>query len=265
MDFITETLIKYLPNVLGAILTLVIGFWLSNILTSKIKSIMIKRQLDETLIPFLSALISIVLKVLILLSAASMFGIEVTSFVAFFSAILLAIGLALQGNLSHMASGIMILIFKPFKVGDTIATNGYRGKVKEIHLFSTTLTTFDNVNVIIPNGQVMGNALENFTSNDMRKVALTFGISYSADIDKARQVIQEVIDSCELIDHSQETDIMVNSLGDSSVNFVVRPWTKTENYWAVYFYMQEQIKKSFDKAGIGIPFPQMDVHVKKLD
>lgn len=258
-----ELLVAYAPKVLGALLTLIIGFWLAKLISNKLRKAIEKRNVDPTLIPFITSLVSISIKVLVLFSAATMFGIEVTSFIAIFSALAFAIGLALQGQLSHMAAGILILFFKPFKVGDFIKTNGYSGTVKEIQIFVTTLTTLDNRIIIVPNGSITSNPLENLTTNPVRKVPMTFGISYSDDIDKAREVIQKVVDSCNKIDHSQPVDILVSELGDSSVNFAVRPWTKTEDYWTVYFYMQENIKKEFDKANIGIPFPQMDVHLHK--
>ena len=260
-DIITAMLIGYAPKVLGAIITLIIGFWFATIMAVKARKQMEKSKVDPSLIPFLSSLIVITIKVLVLFSAASMFGIEVTSFIAILGAFAFAVGLALQGQLSHMAAGVLILFFKPFKVGDFIVTNGYSGTVKEIQIFVTTLTTLDNRVIIVPNGNITGGPLENLTANPIRKVPLTFGIGYGDDIDKAREVIKKVIDSCDKIFHEQGVDILVSELGDSSVNFSVRPWVKTEDYWAVYFYMQENIKKEFDKAGIGIPFPQMDVHL----
>lgn len=258
-----EMAVAYAPKVLGALITLFLGFWLSGLMSRKIRKNLEKRNVDPSLTPFVSSLVSIGIKVLVLLSAASMFGIEVTSFVAIFGALALAVGMALQGNLSHFASGIMILFFKPFKVGDFIVTNGYSGTVKEIQIFNTLLTTLDNRIIIIPNSNVTSNPLENLTANEMRKVPLKFGIGYADDIDKARTVIEKVVSSCDLIDHSQPVDIFVSELADSSVNFVVRPWCKTEDFWSVHFYMHEHIKKAFDKEGVGIPFPQMDVHLHK--
>jgi small conductance mechanosensitive channel len=258
-----EILIVYTPKVLGALITLIVGFWLASLLSNKAKKAMVKKNVDPSLTPFITSLILILIKVLVLLSAATMFGIEVTSFVAIFGALAFAVGLALQGQLSHMAAGILILFFKPFKVGDFIKTNGYSGTVEEIQIFVTKMTTLDNRVIIIPNGAITSNPLENLTANEMRKVPMTFGIGYSDDIDTARSVIEKVVASCKEIDHSLPVDILVAELGDSSVNFAVRPWAKTEDYWAVHFYMQEHIKKEFDKAGVGIPFPQMDVHLHK--
>jgi len=264
LNQITEMVVAYAPKLLGAILTLIIGFWIAGRLSGAARKGMEKRNMDASLVPFLTSLISIGLKVLVLLSAASMFGLEVTSFVAIFSALAFAIGLALQGNLAHMAAGILILILRPFKVGDFIVTQGYSGTVKEIQIFNTILNTLDNRLIIIPNGAITSGPIENLTANDMRKVPMTFGIGYPDDIDKAKEVIKQVVDRCEDVDHSQNVDILVSELADSSVNIAVRPWAKTENYWKVYFYMQENIKKEFDKAGIGIPFPQMDVHVNNV-
>ncbi|MCH2214804.1 MAG: mechanosensitive ion channel [Flavobacteriales bacterium] len=261
---IWEMVLEYAPMVVGAIITLIIGFWLAGFIAKKARKAMEKRNLDASLVPFLTSLIGVGIKILVLLSAAGMFGIEVTSFVAIFSALAFAIGLALQGNLSHLAAGILILFFRPFRVGDFIVSQGYSGTVKEIQIFNTILTTLDNRIIIIPNGAITSGPIENITANPMRKVPMTFGIGYADDIDKARSVIESVAKGCDKIDHSQPVDIFVSELADSSVNFAVRPWVKTEDYWAVYFYMNEEIKKAFDKEGVGIPFPQMDVHVKEM-
>lgn len=263
VDQLTGLAVSYAPKVLGAIITLFIGFWLARVLASRLRKVLEHKDVDESLIPFLHSLVLILIKVLVLFSAASMFGLEVTSFVAIFSAVAFAVGMALQGNLSHMAAGILILFFKPFKVGHFIVTQGYSGTVKEIQIFNTILTTLDNRIIIVPNGAIMSGPIENLTANDTRKVPMTFGIGYGDDIDKARKVIQQVADSCPEIDHNQPVDIIVKELADSSVNFAVRPWCKTEDYWTVYAFMHENIKKAFDKEGIGIPFPQMDVHLHK--
>ncbi len=263
VDQIIDMVIKYAPLALGAVLTIIIGFWFASFAAKNIKKTLAKRGTDETLVPFLTSLVSILIKVLVIFSAAAMFGFEVTSFVAILGAVGFAVGMALQGNLSHLASGILILFFKPFKVGDFIVTQGYSGSVKEIQIFNTILTTLDNRIIIIPNGTITGGPIENLTANPTRKVPMTFGIGYSDDIDKARKVIQTVCDTCPHIDHTQSVDIIVTELADSSVNFSVRPWTKTEDYWTVYAYMHEEIKKAFDRENIGIPFPQMDVHISK--
>lgn len=263
MDQVTGMLVEYAPKVIGALLTLIIGFILAGIVSRIARKGMDKRGVDASLTPFLTSLIGITIKLLVLLSAASMFGFEVTSFVAILGALAFAIGLALQGNLSHMAAGIMILFFRPFKVSDLIVTQGYTGIVKEIQLFNTILNTLDNRVIIIPNGTITSNPMENLTANPIRKVPMTFGISYQGDIDKARKVIQEVADNCPLLVKDKPVDIFISGLGDSSVNFAVRPWCNSLEYWDVHFYMHEHIKKAFDAQGIAIPFPQMDVHMKQ--
>ncbi len=258
---ISDMLLGYAPKVIGAILTLIIGFWVIGRIIKILDRTMEKREFDPTIRPFLRSLLSIGLKVLLLLSVASMFGIETTSFVAIFGALAFAIGLALQGNLGHMASGILLLVFKPFRVGDFIVAQGYSGTVKEIQIFNTILTTLDNRIIIIPNGAISSGPIENLTAPVERKVDLTFGIGYGDDIDKARSIIKQVIENTPNVLLDKGYDILVKELADSSVNFAVRVWVKCENYWPVYFHMQEHIKKEFDKAGVGIPFPQMDVHV----
>lgn len=264
MDKIWNMALEYAPMVLGALLTLIVGFWFAGLIARRVRKGMEKRELDPSLIPFLTSVVSIGIKILVLLSAASMFGFEVTSFVAIFGALAFAIGMALQGNLSHMAAGILILFFKPFRVGDFIVTQGYSGTVTEIQIFNSILTTLDNRIIIIPNGAITSGPIENLTANAQRKVPMTFGIGYADDIDKARSVIQKVADSCPEIIKDKPVDILITELADSSVNFAVRPWCKTEDYWTVYAYMHEQIKKAFDKENIGIPFPQMDLHVKDM-
>jgi small conductance mechanosensitive channel len=258
-----EQAAAYAPKVVGAILTLIIGFWVIARITKLLSKYFKKKSFDETVEPFLLSVVSVGLKVLLLLAVAQMFGIETTSFVAIFGALAFAIGLALQGNLSHMAAGILILIFRPFKVGDFIVAQGYSGTVKEIQIFTTRLTTLDNRLIIIPNGAITSGAIENLTTHPERKVPMTFGIGYGDDIDKAREIIKKVADACPKINHDKPVDILISELADSSVNFAVRPWCKTEDYWDVHFYMHENIKKEFDNNGIGIPFPQMDVHVKQ--
>lgn len=252
---------SYGLQVIGAILTLIIGFWIVGWITRLAKRAMEKRQLDETIRPFLLSLLNVGLKILILLTVAQMFGIQTTSFVAIFGALAFAIGLALQGNLAHFASGILILVFKPFRVGDFIVTQGYSGTVKEIQIFNTLLTTLDNRVIIIPNGAITSGPIENLTSPGIRRVDMTYGIGYTDDIDTARNVIDQVVKNTPKVILEDGYDILVKELADSSVNFAVRVWCKVEDYWDVYFHIQEHIKKEFDKAGVGIPFPQMDVHL----
>lgn len=263
LDSLSQMIMDYVPSVVGAILTIIIGFWIASRLVSMVKKTMEKRNIDPSLTPFIASLLGITLKLLVLLSAAGMFGIQVTSFIAILSAVAFAIGMALQGTLGHLASGVLILIFKPFTVGHFIIAQGYSGTVKEIQLFNTILTTLDNRIIIIPNGAITSGPIENLTVNGIRMMDLLFGIGYNDDIDKARKVIQSVVDSNAHILHNKDVEILVKELGDSSVNFATRFWVNVDDYWPVYFYMQENVKKAFDKEGVSIPFPQMDVHLPK--
>lgn len=266
LEQISSMLIDYAPRVIGAILMLIIGFiiigWVSRLVSKSLK----KRNVDESVRPFLVSLISVGLKVVLLLAVAGMFGIETTSFVAIFGALAFAIGMALQGSLGHFASGVLILIFKPFKVGDLVEIGGGKvGSVEQIQVFNTILKTLDNKRLIVPNSLVTSNVITNISGQGTIGVELTFGIGYGDDIDKARKIILETGQSCEYILENPAQGVVVSSLGDSSVNLATRPFCKSEHYWDVYFYMQENVKKAFDREGISIPFPQMDVHMDNND
>jgi len=258
-----EKMVIFLPNVVGALLTLIIGFWIVGWLTRLVRRAMSRRRIDETVQPFLASLVNVGLKVLLLLSVAGMFGIQTTSFIAVFSALALSIGLALQGNLGHFASGVLLLIFRPFKVGDWVKIGDFQGHITEIQVFNTVMLTNENKKVIIPNGVVTSGAIVNLSDMGELKVFMTFGVSYEDNIDEARALIQGVVDSCPQILKEKPTDIFVTELGDFSVEFAVRPWCKSEDYWAVYFYMHEHVKKAIEKSTLDIPFPQMDVRLHK--
>ena len=262
---INAFVLTYGLKVLGALATLVIGFWLIGWIVRTVRRTMEKRDLDPTIRPFLASLISVGLKVLLLLSVASMFGVEVTSFIAIFSALAFAIGLALQGNLANFASGVLILIFKPYKVGDFIQVVGFAGTVKEIQIFHTVLGALDNRNIIIPNGTVTSNPIENFTHEGKRRHDISIGIGYDDDIDKAKATLERVLKDTPGVLLDEGYDIFLNTLGDSSVNFAVRFLARNDDFWPAYRHFMEQIKKAFDKEGIGIPYPQMDVHLFKED
>ncbi len=260
-DQINTFVLTYGMKVLGALATLVIGFWVIGWIVRTVKRTMEKRELDPTIRPFLGSLVSVGLKVLLLLSVASMFGIEVTSFIAIFSALAFAIGLALQGNLANFASGVLILVFKPYHVGDFIQVVGFAGTVKEIQIFHTVLNALDNRLIIIPNGTITSNPIENFTVLGKRRHDISIGIGYDDDIDKAKQVIESVLKDTPGVLLDEGYDIFVNTLGDSSVNFAVRFLAKNDDFWPAYRHFMEHVKKEFDKEGVGIPFPQMDVHL----
>ncbi len=264
LDKISEMLIEYVPRVAGALLTLIIGFWIIGWLTGYLRKVLEKRNIDPTIRPFLLSLVSVGLKILVLLSVANQFGIETTSFIAIFGALAFAVGLALQGSLGHFASGVLLLVFKPYKVGDLVEIGGGKtGRVKEIQVFNTILLTLDNKKIIVPNGVVTDNVITNISGQDIIGVELTFGIGYNDSIDKAREIILQVGKECPYILDEPKQAVVVAELGDSSVNLATRPFCNSEHYWETYFYMQEHVKKQFDQGGVSIPFPQMDVHLDK--
>ena len=254
---------QYAMKVIGAIVTLIIGFRIIGWITGVAKKNMEKREMDPSIRPFLASIINIGFKVLLLLSVASMFGIEVTSFVAVFSAMAFAVGLALQGNLANFASGVLILTFKPFKVGDFIQAQGHAGTVQSIQIFQTVLQALDQRHIIIPNAQLTSGPIENFTVTGKRRHDLTLGVSYDDDIDKTREIIERVLKATPDVELEDGYDIFLKELGDSSVNFAVRFVCTNENYWPAFKHFMVHIKKAFDAEGINIPYPQMDVHVKK--
>ncbi|MFW5754577.1 MAG: mechanosensitive ion channel family protein [Marinilabiliaceae bacterium] len=260
-DQIMELIVYYGGKLLLAILTLIVGLWIIGKLMKGMKRMFQARAIDEGLQSFLISLSGIALKVMLVISVVSMLGVQMTSFIAVLGAAGLAIGLALSGALQNFAGGVMILIFKPFKVGDYITAQGHSGTVEEIQIIHTILSTPDKKTIILPNGPVSTGTLTNFSSEPQRRVDFTFGIGYNDDIDKARQVIREVIDKDERIFKDPEPFIAVMELGESSVNLVVRVWANAADYWGIFFDMQETVKKEFDKQGIHIPYPQRDVHL----
>ena len=217
---------------------------------------------DKTLSTFLSSILGALLKVMLLFSVASMVGVDTTAFITIFGALMIGIGMAFNGTIGHIASGVMLMIFKPFKIGDLVEIGGgHTGSVEGINAFNTTLMTLDNRKIIIANSNVTGNTITNISGQGTVGVELTFGIGYNDSIDQAREVILSVGKRCPHIIDEPAQVVVVAALADSSVNLATRPFCKSENYWETLFYMQEHVKKEFDKAGIGIPYPQMDVHV----
>jgi small conductance mechanosensitive channel len=260
-DQAMQYIIEYGPNVLLALLTLFIGLWLIKLFGKGINKTMDKANLEISLKKFLLSLISIMLKVLLLISVVSMLGVEMTSFIALLGAAGLAVGLALQGSLANFAGGILILLFKPFKVGDFIDAQGFLGTVHAIQVFNTILKTPDNKTISIPNGNLSNGSITNFTTEETRRVDLVFGIGYGDDLKKAKNILNELIQRDTRILSDPASVVVVSELGDSSVNFTMRVWVKASDYWGVYFDMQENVKLMFDDQGISIPFPQRDVHV----
>ncbi|WP_288369998.1 mechanosensitive ion channel domain-containing protein [uncultured Marinobacter sp.] len=253
----------YAPKVVLAIITLIVGLWLINRFVGVLDNKLGKK--DPTLNKFLCGLISAVLKIMLLISAASMIGIATTSFIAVIGAAGLAIGLALQGSLANFAGGVLILIFKPFKVGDTIEAQGYLGAVAEIQILYTVVNTFDNRRIVIPNGSLSNATLVNVSIYDKRRCDMTFGIHYDDDIDKAKAILQRLFDEDERSLKDPAPRICVGALGDSSVDLMFRAWVATDDLWPYYWDMQEKVKKAFDAEGITIPFPQRDVHMYKAE
>jgi small conductance mechanosensitive channel len=257
--------ISYLPRLFLAFATLIIGAWLIRRVSRTLRKVFEIRKLDASLIPFLTSILSIFLYIMLFISVASMVGIATTSFVAMLGAAGLAIGLALQGSLANFAGGVLILVFKPFKVNDVIEAQGVIAQVTEIQIFHTILRTYDNKTIILPNGSLHNDKIINYSTELTRRVEWVFGISYNDDIDKAKEVIRKEVFSDPRVLNQDEPWINLSELGNSSVNIKVRALVNGTDFWGVFFDMNERVKKAFDKAGITIPFPQRDVHLYPTD
>ena len=245
-----------------AIAILVIGFWIAKAMGRAVERILISRKADQSLIGFMRSLTSIGLKALVVVTAISQLGVEMTSFVALLGAAGLAIGMAFSGTLSNFAGGVMILLFKPFKVGDYVHMQGEEGSVKEVLIFNTILTTLDNKVIILANGAVANGTITNFTKAKKRRVDWEFGIAYGDDLKQAKLLLSRFMDEDSRILKDEGNFIGLGALGDSSANITVRAWVETEDYWNVFFAMNERVYNEFGAAGLSIPFPQMDVHLK---
>lgn len=260
-----ELITIYGLKVLAAIVIFIVGRWIAKLISKVIRKMMRKGDVDSTVLKFVGNMVYIALLAFVVLAALSQLGIQTTSFIAVLGAAGLAIGLALQGSLSNFAAGFLMIIFRPFRVGDYIEGAGTAGTVEEIAIFTTTLVTPDNKTVIIPNAALTGDNIVNWTLKGTRRVDMVMGIGYDDDIDKAKQIMKEVLDQDERILKDPAPQIAMLELADSSVNFVVRPWVKASDYWGVYMEVTEKIKKAFDANGISIPYPQRDVHVYQHD
>ncbi len=247
---------------IGAVVVLVLGLFSIRLLSHGFNKLLSRSKVDETLVPFLGKLFNIILKVLLFISVLSMAGVAVTSFIALLGAAGLAIGMALSGTLSNFAGGVMLLLFKPFKVGDLIEAQGFLGVVKEISIFNTILKSPDNKTIIIPNGGLSTGSMVNYTTEPLRRVDFTYGIGYGDDIKKAKSLLLQIISEDKaILNAPAEPFVEVIELADSSVNFAVRVWVKTEDYWDVFFRMNTNVYTRFNENNINIPFPQMDVHL----
>lgn len=259
-DFATMYGIK----IIGAIAILVIGRIIVGILAGAVRKLMRRSEVDETLTKFVVSLVRIALMVFIIIAAISTLGVETTSFAAVVAAAGLAIGLALQGSLANFASGVMLIIFRPFTAGDFVEAGGTSGSVEAIHIFNTIMKTPDNKKVILPNAQVTGGSIVNYSAHDTRRVDMVFGIGYDDDIKTAKQTLEAIVAGDKRVLKDPAPTVAVSELADSSVNFVVRPWVKTADYWAVYFDLTEKVKLVFDEKNISIPYPQQDVHMHQV-
>lgn len=262
---IQDYLIVYGGKVLLALIVSFIGLWLINKVGKSIDKILHVRKFDNTLRPFLISLTTVTLKIILGISVMSMVGIQMTSVIAILGAAGLAVGMALSGTLQNFAGGVILLVFKPFKVGDFIDVQGFLGTVTEIQIFNTILKTPDNKVILIPNGGVAGNSITNYSHEEERRVELKVGIGYEDDIDFAKKVVLEVIDGCTLIKKEPLPFIAVADLGDNAVILVIRVWGETIQYWDIYYYLNEHIKKAFDANKISIPYPQRTVNIKSSD
>ncbi|MFT4600202.1 MAG: small conductance mechanosensitive channel [Arenicella sp.] len=261
MDWFIDKGVQWGTSLALGVLVLIIGMFVVKRLTKVVSKLLLKKDFDVSLQKFLVSLISISLRILVVLTALSQLGVEMTSFVALIGAAGLAIGMAFSGTLGNFAGGIMILIFRPYKVGDYISAQGEEGVVEEIQIFNTIILSMDNKTIIIPNGAMANGNITNFTMQDMRRVDFVVGIGYGDDYKKAKNVLERFISEDEMILKDPVPFIGLGELGDSSVNITLRVWGKTEHYWDIHFKMNEKIYTEFDKEGLNIPYPQMDVHV----
>ena len=260
-DVLLELAIIYGGKLLLALLTLIVGLWLIGKLTKSLNKLFKARDFEQTLQTFLSSLVGLTLKALLLISVISMVGVQMTSFIAILGAAGLAVGMALSGTMQNFAGGVRLLIFKPIKVGDYIEAQGHAGTVKEIQIFNTILNTPDKKTIIIPNGGLSTGSMINYSTEPVRRLDWTFRISYNDSIDKAREIIMEILNAEERIHQDPAPFVGLVNLGDNSVDLVTRVWVDAANYWPLFFEINEKVKKAFDAKGISIPFPQRDVHI----
>jgi len=248
-------------KLIGALVIFLVGKWFARKIQSLVVKLMRKNKMDETLVSFIESIVYILLLVVVVLAALNTLGVQTTSFVAILGAAGLAIGLALQGTLGNVGSGVMLISFRPFKVGDFVTAGGETGTVAGISIFATVLHTLDNKVVTVPNAAVTAGNITNFSAKEVRRIDLTFGIGYGDDLKKAKTILEKIMADDDRILADPAPFVGVSELADSSVNFVFRPWVKSADYWDVYFHMNETVKLTFDEQGISIPFPQRDVHI----
>lgn len=264
IEMLQTTGLEFGKNLVIAILIFFVGKWVVALVVRALRTAMKKAEVDPTLEAFVGNLLRMGLMVFVIIAAINQLQIQTASLVAVLAAAGLAVGLALQGSLSNFASGVLIVLFRPYKVGDWIEGAGISGGVEEVQILTTVLKTGDNKRIVVPNSQIMDSTITNYSANDTRRVDLTIGVSYDDDIDKVRRELDALMAADERILKEPAWTIAVSALADSSVNFAVRPWVKTADYWGVYFDLTEAIKKRFDEVGISFPFPQQDIHIHNV-
>jgi small conductance mechanosensitive channel len=267
MDFsnilprLQELLAFYGLQIVAAIVIFIVGRWIAKALKNVVKRMMAKGNVDEILISFVGNLTYIALLAFVIIAALNQLGIQTTSFIAIIGAAGLAIGLALQGSLANFAAGVLMIIFRPFQVGEYIEGAGVAGSVEKVQIFTTQLKTPDNKTIIIPNAKIMGDNITNYSAKDTRRVDMVIGVGYGDDLKKVREILEDILAKDDRILEDPAPTIGVLELGDNSVNFAVRPWVKRDDYWGTYFDVTETVKRRFDEEGISIPYPQRDVHL----
>ena len=261
IDKVVDGLAQYSMQILAAIVILVVGLWLAKKIKAVFVSALNKKEVDPTLIGFFSSTLHGGLVLFIVIAAIGKLGVQTTSFVVVIGAAGLAVGLALQGSLSNFASGVLLILFKPFKVGDFIKAGGEAGVVVEVGILTTEMKTPDNIKIILPNSAIMGGSITNVSAHPTRRVDMVVGVSYGDDLNKAKQIMEDLLAADERVLKDPAPTVAVSNLGDSSVDFVVRPWVNSADYWAVKFDFTQAVKEKFDAEGVSIPFPQRDVHL----
>ncbi|MEK6167898.1 small-conductance mechanosensitive channel MscS [Vibrio cholerae] len=261
----SDLLIQYGVNVISAILILFIGNLVVKGVAGSVANVLKKKEMDKAVVDFIHGLVRYTLFIIVLIAALSRIGVQTASVVAVIGAAGLAVGLALQGSLSNFAAGVLIVAFRPFKSGDYVEIGGVACSVDSIQIFQTVLKSPDNKMVVVPNSAVIGGAITNYSRHETRRVDMVIGVSYKSDLQKTKRVLRETLEKDPRILKDPDMTIGVLTLADSSINFVVRPWCKTSDYWAVYFDSMQAIKEALDANGIEIPFPQMDVHLNKIN
>ncbi|MET0025819.1 MAG: mechanosensitive ion channel domain-containing protein [Sedimenticola sp.] len=260
---IDSYLLPWAINVGLALAVFIVGRLIAKVLVNLVKKLLVRAELDEILVRFITSIVNTILLLFVIIAALSQLGVDTTSLIALLGAAGLAIGLALQGSLQNFAAGVMLIIFRPFKIGDFVEAAGTMGVVESISIFSTVLRTGDNREVIVPNGTVYSGAITNYSAKEIRRIDMVFGIGYGDDIKRAREIIESILKGDVRVLDEPDYLVAVGELADSSVNFNVRPWVKSGDYWDVKFDLTERIKLAFDEEGISIPFPQMDLHLDK--